>query len=359
VFSLTLDSLWEALSPTAAMESTSCWLQPSTFFSSDLGNRCRKAALRHMLPDLEDGFSLPVFLAEISEIPRMVRGGLKLASGLPSAMRSFLSKPVKQWSKAQLATSFGWLPFIRDVKEIVTRLWTLREDIQSFLEESGKRRSYHYTVRLDPADLEELDIHLQNGTICTYSIDPFDSDSPATVFSPWIKSIDFDVVRTQSASSILYTMTLDYSYTLKDFGAWAPILAGLDRFGINVSLSDLWEVVPFSFVVDWFYNVQSILSKFDYTNLKPQLVVNDCCESLKYSFQESRRLEFQDVEWSHSWPETGWSVTPFSRPPIYLEDVYYRRTGLPSIDPEDFPNLELPHGMQIVLGSALVASRVF
>jgi len=338
---------------------STCWLSRNEFFTSDLAARCQSTALRRMLPDLEDGFSLPVFLAEIGEVPGMVKGAIKLVSGLPKAARAFLSKPIGTWSRAQLATSFGWLPFIRDVRTIVERLMSLRQDIQGFLDGADKRKTYHYTIRLDAQDLEELEKYIDVvGSTENIQVYPSVHDFPIDALADYFNSISFDVRTVESLSNVMYTATIDYSYTLDNVGEWAPVLAALDRFGVNLSLSDLWEVIPFSFVVDWFFSVQSLVERLDLTNLPPQIVINEFCESLKFSYSKLVSMENVTVETeSDHWPDTGWAITPVSRSLRYEENVYHRRAGLPSIKVEDFPNLTLPHGMQIVLGGALIGSR--
>jgi hypothetical protein len=342
------------------MESpTSRILNPNQFFGSDLHRRCCDRALAQALPDLEDRFSLPVFLAELKDLPGMVKGLVRMIAKAPHQIRKLFQKPVQQWSKHQLAASFGWIPFVSEVKTIVERLYTLREDINTFLRDANKRRTYHYTIRLSEEDIEEITGTLDEEIIGEYQEFPAIEEWPWWYLSGRVSSLTWKHRMVPSISDVMYTTTLDYSYSLGDITMWAPLLAGMDRFGINLSLSDLWEVVPFSFVVDWFYDVQSLAERFDFTNLPAQIVINDFCESVKFGYSESHSFELEDiVTIPQDWSVGNWALSPVVSFPRYEEDVYYRRAGSPTVSREDFPNLTCPKGMQIILGSALIGSRL-
>jgi hypothetical protein len=55
----------------------------------------------------------------------------------------------------------------------------------------------------------------------------------------------------------------------------------LDSFGLRVNASTFWELIPFSFVFDWFFDLGSVLESFDYTAITHSLEVKDCFASSK------------------------------------------------------------------------------
>lgn len=334
----------------------------NTFFGSDMHHRCQKRALERMLPDLEDGFSLPVFVAELRDVPGMLKGALRLISKLPSVITELFDSPIGKLSSAQLSMSFGWIPFVSDMRKIIQRVMNLREDLIKYFAGSNTLKTYHYTIRLTSQDLEELGVQLDDGSVISHnSIGIAEQDAPLCELADYISRINYDVYRVQSMSDVMYTATMDYTYTIPNMGSATIALAALDRFGVNLSLTDVWELIPFSFVVDWFFNVQSILSRFDFSNLQPQITIHEFTESLKFGFSESRTMENVTCDCVNTlytqWPSSGWKATLFHKAPTFWETCYYRRVGLPSKLKEVFPSLELPHGMQIILGAALIGAR--
>lgn len=331
----------------AFYNNTSCWKD------------VRSVALGNMLPDLEDGFSLPVFIAELKDLRGMVGGVLALLGKLPTVLRKSFNQPLKQMSKSQLSVSFGWIPFVSDSRRLIERLMNLRKDVQKFIEDADKRKTYHYTIRLSGTDFKP-EAYFETQNLADIEIEPMYAGYPCNNLAGIITSIGIEHKMTPSLGNIFYNASVDYSYSLKDISGWGPFLAGMDRLGINLSLSDVWEIIPFSFVVDWFYRVQTLAERFDLTNLPPQLHIYDFCDSLKYDYAELHSLE---VKWVTASP---WLGVPFGSqtwgipgPALhrYSESAYYRRAGMPPVTQADFPNLTLPNGMQIILGGALIGSR--
>lgn len=58
------------------------------------------------------------------------------------------------------------------------------------------------------------------------------------------------------------TFTMKYKYDCKDIvTGYDKLRIFSDMFGLNFGLDVLWEAVPFSFVVDWFFNAGNFLSQ--------------------------------------------------------------------------------------------------
>jgi hypothetical protein len=65
-------------------------------------------------------------------------------------------------------------------------------------------------------------------------------------------------LRKSSRAGVLYTVSSDANNALS---VW----------GLDQPLESLWEIVPFSFIVDWFFNIGDIISSYSVnTALKPQ-----------------------------------------------------------------------------------------
>lgn len=55
----------------------------------------------------------------------------------------------------------------------------------------------------------------------------------------------------------------------------------LEMMGLNLNLSNSWDMIPFSFVVDWFVNIGDILSRIDVENALAKVKVYSVCQSTK------------------------------------------------------------------------------
>jgi hypothetical protein len=62
---------------------------------------------------------------------------------------------------------------------------------------------------------------------------------------------------------------------LLKMGAW------LDSLGINMNPEIIWDLIPFSFVVDWFIKVGDWLEGFKVNHLNSSVTILDMCYSIK------------------------------------------------------------------------------
>lgn len=317
----------------------------------------RSLAAEAILPDLEDGFSLPVFLFELKDLPRMVTGFANSLQSLTPFLKRLLTKPLATLSQTHLSAVFGWLPFVRDVKTIIERMVTLREDVEKFLAAANRPLTYHFKWALSPSDVEP-------SSFFETSVD-YRNFTPDTTYEmyKYIQSVDFKVEDTKVLTDVIYHATAYFTYQIPDLGRLTKLFAKLDRFGVNLSVSDIWEVIPFSFVVDWFFDIQSYLRGFDLSNLPVNLVIHDFCDSLIYTYTEESVWSLQDITvdydvWIYKWPTDGWTVSPANAKSVITEEAYYRWNGPMVIPADKYPGLRMPSGMAIVNLTALAGSRL-
>lgn len=322
-------------------------------------DKLRRLASSAMIPDMEDGLSIPVFLAEWKDVPRMFRN---LATGLlqiVETFKAFLSHPVVWWSQANLSANFGWLPFISDLKEMFERLMNLRKTVTEFIDNSSKLLTYHFRRSIDPLDIKESDFWLpSSGYLETYV--PNESYVMSGIYSVGVN------YQRRKEAQVEYHATAYFHYNVPYQGTFAKIFAALDRFGFNVSLSDVWEIVPFSFVVDWFLDIQSLIETLDFTNVPVQIVIHDFCDSISFDYAEKLVVD-PDVQepvrvvpcgtHAQDTPLSGWTVPPSFPGSEYHEHGYYRWTGKWTVDLTEFPQLRTPKGTQIVLLANLIATH--
>lgn len=320
-----------------------------------------RIALDTMIPKLDDGWSLPQALVEAIELKKLFRDGAELLAKLPEKTKLLFSKPLAEISDHFLAGIFGWLPFVNDVKTFIDKYQNVADDVFNFLNNADKRQTLHFQKALSP--LTFRDQSWFDGTVFYHDIDceedsPWDSGAEA-VFS----TLSYKTKLTRHIPKISYHATLEFMYSIPGLPpGLKQVLAELDYWGVNLSISDVWEVVPFSFVVDWFIDVGSWLEGLDLENLPVQVNILDYCWSIKYQLVEEETVDelteitLKDL-WGNYYNPSHWNLTPSLGKVTRVTNSYYRRPGIPVPSAEQLPNWQTPGGLQWVIGAALVGSR--
>lgn len=119
------------------------------------------------------------------------------------------------------------------------------------------------------------------------------------------------------------------------------LMTDLNSWNLYPSASNLWNLVPLSFVIDWFVNVQENLERFDYTYWREYYSVHACILSSKFKTTTS---------WDPTTtPGLGGQVDIS----LYTRSVQ-RELPVPMVDLD----LSLPTSVhQFITGAALVVQR--
>lgn len=316
---------------------------------------CQTYALQNFIPKLDDGFSLPVFLAEFAQMKSLFASVASLLLKLPAAIRSLFTRPLRDISNAWLSSIYGWIPFISDCRKIAKKLFELRTSVSQFVSESGRRKTFHYGLKLDPANVYGPGWLTESSEI---NLTAYHAGDPLWYAKDLINEVNCVQQNQKTFSSFRYGATMDFSYNIPDMGILTSLLAGLDKFGVNLSVSDLWEIIPFSFVVDWFINIGNWLSRFDFTNLPVQVVVYDFCETIKYGYTDVGKIvAVTGVNLQGDTTPYEWTASPVSAALTYSEAAFYRWRRFPTLSITDQLQFGLPDGWQIVNGLALMGQR--
>lgn len=194
---------------------------------------------------IQVGFSSPIFLGELAQTLRMLR---RPAEGLRNVMDSYLSdlmgqkrRSPKRWrkniGKTWLEYSFGWVPFLNDIKTAV----------EVYTRETNKR------VRIPIAayGIEEK-LH-------TTSFDQVSSILHASAPSFW---------QTKKATNRAVVRFRGMVINQVDATQWTQ-KTELWGFTPSEFLPTVWELLPWSFLVDYFTNIGDIISSsvYDQSNL--------------------------------------------------------------------------------------------
>lgn len=314
-------------------------------------------ALQTMKPEIMEGnLSIPVFLKELTDIRSLFRHLWSLLKRfwdvLGDAIKGkTLRQILKTGSSDYLATIFGWVPFYQDVLKMYAISQELPTKVVDFLEKSGRRKTYHYRKSLHPDTFGTWEP--TNHRIALSS-----EDDPYEWMAPFFEEITFWVHQTRQRE-LRYQATMDYTYTIKNKSGLTSFLAEMDAWGINWSPSDIWEVIPFSFVIDYVINVGKLLERFDTQNVPIQLHVHDFCRSVRGSTSCSYQLSAIEKIILPGGIEADlndWTLTLGQT--VYRKNHrrYWRCPGFPVAPPEKYDDyLSYLRANEIVILCALLA----
>jgi len=150
-------------------------------------------------------------------------------------------------ANGHLNLKYGWKPFIQDVVSIWEALHKSQKKLKKLLENEGKIR--HFRTKLNTFG-ELFDVQP-----CDHG--PYGGD----VFIRCVDNVEDGFVPILATSAVkdprvVVTGTIKYSYGLPRISvAQAKLRAILEAFGLAIDPQIIWDAIPFSFVVDWFWRV--------------------------------------------------------------------------------------------------------
>lgn len=223
-----------------------------------------KRAYSAMQPGIEVQMDVPTFLAELSSLPDLFKSGL--------AKRAFedVKNLVKHAKKVKgkdsftkllagdyLNTQFGWKPTIADAKALYDGIKNIDEKLKDLIARQNTVQSAHYS--------EE------------YTVD----GRKINESNQFEDRLEYEI----SSYKMKLTATMKYSYKIDNLEAMSKealkYRAYLDMLGFNNPLRTIWELIPFSFVLDWFIPVGNFLEQFAGNWIQTTIKVRDYCISYK------------------------------------------------------------------------------
>lgn len=258
-------------------------------------------------PTMASRASLGVFLYELREISRMFevlpRKHFRISRIISNIGSGAKTSAVTDWrelfrwlNSQHLSFNFGWKPFLRDISTVIEALQTFDARFRRFLLNSGRELTRHVGSTPTSVDIDNTDGTWVNWWLLHWRIR--------------------GTIERYSTFQYSYEMPEGYSY---DQMRWRALL---DSLGAKMSLSQLWAVVPWSFVTDWFYNLSKFLdsAQGDTDWLAPYISFIQACYSVK--------AELSVVGDLRNPPDMGQSL------PVGSCDLeYYQRgVGLPEFD---------------------------
>lgn len=324
------------------------------YLSSITGNtsliaELAREATTEFLPKMDTGFSAPLFLAELVELKALWKNIARLWE-----IRMGLTPNSRDVADQYLGYQFGIAPLIDDIKKIVQKFKSANAAVLDFLENENKRMTLHFEKKLEPTAFQPSSWFEPTPIeVLLYHTNP----SGDWYFARDIIPVGFTLhgEYRREVTDLEYHATMDFSYHLPDYSpAIKAFLASLDHWGVNFSISDVWEAIPFSFIVDWFFDVGSFLAQFDMTNLPVTVVVNDFCHSVKF---KRKNEVFIEAVTPSTW-------TPLDTTLSIEKECYYRWPAMPpppfgTAGSWQWPQLNTRWGLfRVSIGAALATGRL-
>lgn len=199
----------------------------------------------------QPGAQLAQFVAEIGDVPRMLRQTAKGFVHLWKELTSgTLRKKSKRYAGHYLNTQFGWLPFVNDVCKFY-HVWKNADNMFQQLIRDNRQ-----WIKRGGCLFEDEETTKTVWNSSSYSLRP---GLPAIFFTRPAGRTDLFTTQYQK---IWYSARYRYHIPNPGSVAWqAKTLAKM--WGAWIDPATLWEITPFSWLVDWFYDVGSLLKDND------------------------------------------------------------------------------------------------
>lgn len=261
-------------------------------------------------PTMATRTNLGVFLYELRDFKRMwdfipakhlLVQGVKVQSWGPvmawwNRVRNFdpsFSSLTKYANSQHLNYNFGWKPFVSDILKCWRGLESFEKRLNRFQRDAGKelRKRFRDSPRL---------INEQSLT--------------AFVENPFWRKLGMWDIREQHASAF------DFTYLIPQYSSeemrWRALA---DSLGMKLTPSAVWAGLPWSFVVDWFFNVGGFLQSYETDWLQPFVKLHQGCFSRKVEGQCTLNVKSSDAY--------GGVILP--GPQVQFSH-YSRKVGLPT-----------------------------
>jgi len=289
-------------------------------------------------------FSIWFLLIDFWDFKKLFKGLLDKKSALLAMRETGIPKDATaaKLHNTNLGVQFGFIPTIRDLQSFITTLKEWKEKYDDVANVVKKRYRFHRKMDLKSLFPDWTEVYSMNESHPGGSVPARIKVTQTTELANW------------------HGMSL-YGFQCPEFQGWISRLAQIcDSFGV-LDPSVIWDAIPFSFVLDWFFSVSSWLHSKRPKLFPATAVIYDYCESVKivtrrsYSFEETYEVAASSDGF-------------FFRPPprVFWTDVYttyVRRRFRPSLE-----DVKLSTGLKVQksfvsikrvgLSSSLIAQRL-
>lgn len=329
----------------------------TTYLSSGRLSELEDRALSAMLPTMRADVSLVNSLIELKDFVTLkssvesTLNAMKWFKEMFQKHPEYLRHTLRQLKHSAadwfLQWNFNFSPLVKDVDSIYHSLASSREYAKRILRDEGKLRRQHYTVDI----LDEfpgVDVTSTGSNLGgEVSVDG------GLSWSPWDANLALSSTTVSHRVIERYTMarfnaTIEYRYDLTQFERDnAVMLSFLDRLGVRLDPSIIWNAIPWSFVVDWVLGISKYLKARAVRNIDPHTVISNYCYSVKLE-----KFGERSIELSGSTHSSGTAPVTCIR---WKDEAYERVVCTPSLT-NALSTSDL-NAKEYSLAAALIAAR--
>jgi hypothetical protein len=269
-----------------------------------------------VLTDLQDGVGRGLSLYECAKrmiISKSSKGALKFAADTIA--------------DDLLQVSFGIIPLISDSSAILMKIAAFWKKYEDLIKGDGKTHKVRKKFVDDDFDPEFTNV-VPDAQKCEHGSCQYRGEW-------WMHSWTAPEVN----------VTVMYRYDLPD--DWKALSGkvgyALSAMGIRPGLKTVWDRIPFSFVIDWFFTVDQLLDPIRYDPARLKISILDVCASVRSG---------QAAEYYNDYCGHNFRSGPQFR---VIRTDYDRRVGKDLL--QALPPLTMPKKFQWLLGAALLWTR--
>jgi hypothetical protein len=243
------------------------------------GQALINSACADMKPDLTS-LSVPNFLLEIEDIRKLFQIWKKSLS------------VARNLAGAHLNWEFGWKPMVSDLKNLVAAVTGLEEKLAAFIKEANCLFTQKKTMMTET---------LTNSGVAT---------GPGNNYH----KTQWNITLTRSATAHICwrPKVIQDLYSLQN-----SLRTIADALGFELNPSILWDALPFSFVIDWFFDVGSLLERFKIDTMELPIVYVDSYLQYHEDVDFVSRSIHHDGDPANVWWNETWSAEWITRRKLF------------------------------------------
>lgn len=235
-----------------------------------------------------------------------------------------------------LVWKFGIKPLVEDINRVQTQYEALDAKIQKLLNQKFSVRGA-YTHRASAGQ-----VHVSGNSNDTLGMYSQNISTYRTTVKTWVYGTEKYIDKSKLPS-------ID-SLRLRN---------SLETLGLTPDATDAWEVIPYSFVVDWFLPIQTTLEQFGQAKPDPSwLLTSGSWSSVKTTTEGYTRWDVSPISGSNCKVEGlsgGNQIVPWSRKAYQRTALTTLPTGTPTIY---IPRVQWPSFDQSITGIEMLLQRI-
>jgi hypothetical protein len=266
------------------------WANLDEFISSGVGDAFAHGATGwDIFSPTRPGADLGIFLGEFKDVPRMLKGTAKAFHDAWRAMGGSLTGfAPKSVANHWLNTQFGWMPFLNDLRKFQRTTKLLDTKLKRLRRNNGKWERRGGTFISD----SETEIVDQGNTNGLY---------PALIFYHYETPSGSKLVTSTTTQQVWFEAAFRYWIPGKPDSWYWKARAMAMLYGLTPSPSLIWELTPWSWLIDWWSNAGDCISNISSTlfdNLAAKYAFVMAKTSYKVTYEGSANLNSRHVHGS-------------------------------------------------------------